>query len=243
MPARSTPLTALVRPHVAIITTVAPVHLEFFGSVEAIADAKAEIFRGPRARRRGGAQPRQSAVRAARATRARSAASARIVSFGEHAERRCAADQVRAAGRTARPCRRASSAPTSPTSSARPGGISCSIRSPCWPRRRSPAPISRSRRWRSPSCSRPTGRGARITLDVPGGTALLIDESYNANPASMRAALALLGQAELGAARPAHRGARRHAGTRPAAAPTCIAALAEPIVEQRGRSGVLLPAR
>ena len=33
---------------------------------------------------------------------------------------------------------------------------------------------------------------------MPGGTALLIDESYNANPASMRAAIALLGQAELG---------------------------------------------
>ncbi|MEI8153089.1 MAG: Mur ligase family protein, partial [Hyphomicrobiales bacterium] len=41
-----TPLTKLVRPHVAIITTVEPVHLEFFPSVEAIADAKAEIFEG-----------------------------------------------------------------------------------------------------------------------------------------------------------------------------------------------------
>jgi UDP-N-acetylmuramoyl-tripeptide--D-alanyl-D-alanine ligase len=41
----------------------------------------------------------------------------------------------------------------------------------------------------------PTGRGARVTLDLPGGSALLIDESYNANPASVRAALALLGQA------------------------------------------------
>ncbi len=40
------PLTALARPHVAIITTVAPVHLEFFDLVEAIADAKAEIFSG-----------------------------------------------------------------------------------------------------------------------------------------------------------------------------------------------------
>ena len=40
------PLTRLVRPHVAIITTIEPVHLEFFPSVEAIADAKAEIFRG-----------------------------------------------------------------------------------------------------------------------------------------------------------------------------------------------------
>jgi len=42
------------------------------------------------------------------------------------------------------------------------------------------------------------GRGTRITLEWPGGQALLIDESYNANPASMRAALALLGQADVG---------------------------------------------
>jgi UDP-N-acetylmuramoyl-tripeptide--D-alanyl-D-alanine ligase len=44
----------------------------------------------------------------------------------------------------------------------------------------------------------PTGRGARSTLDMPGGELLVIDESYNANPASMRAALALLGQAPIG---------------------------------------------
>jgi UDP-N-acetylmuramoyl-tripeptide--D-alanyl-D-alanine ligase len=36
------------------------------------------------------------------------------------------------------------------------------------------------------------GRGARTTFTVPGGSVLLIDESYNANPASMRAALATL---------------------------------------------------
>ena len=36
----------MVRPHVAIITTVEPVHLEFFAGIEAIADAKAEIFAG-----------------------------------------------------------------------------------------------------------------------------------------------------------------------------------------------------
>ena len=39
-------LTRLVRPHIAIITTVAPVHLGFFASLEEIADAKAEIFEG-----------------------------------------------------------------------------------------------------------------------------------------------------------------------------------------------------
>ncbi len=39
-----TKLTAQVRPHIAIITTIEPVHIEFFKNVEAIADAKAEIF-------------------------------------------------------------------------------------------------------------------------------------------------------------------------------------------------------
>jgi UDP-N-acetylmuramoyl-tripeptide--D-alanyl-D-alanine ligase len=40
------PLTKQVRPHVAIITTIEPVHIEFFDSIEGIADAKAEIFEG-----------------------------------------------------------------------------------------------------------------------------------------------------------------------------------------------------
>jgi UDP-N-acetylmuramoyl-tripeptide--D-alanyl-D-alanine ligase len=39
-------LSAIARPDVAIITMVAPVHLEFFKSVDAIADAKAEILEG-----------------------------------------------------------------------------------------------------------------------------------------------------------------------------------------------------
>ena len=40
------PLSRLARPQVAIITTIAPVHLEFLGSLANIADAKAEIFLG-----------------------------------------------------------------------------------------------------------------------------------------------------------------------------------------------------
>src|SRR6478752_7298375 len=39
-------LVSFVRPHVALVTTIAPAHLEFFGNCEAIADAKSEIFEG-----------------------------------------------------------------------------------------------------------------------------------------------------------------------------------------------------
>tara|TARA_R110002072_G_scaffold100793_3_gene222137 strand:+ start:969 stop:2381 length:1413 start_codon:yes stop_codon:yes gene_type:complete len=39
-------LTGLVRPHIALITKVAPAHLEFFGSVKDIAEAKAEVYEG-----------------------------------------------------------------------------------------------------------------------------------------------------------------------------------------------------
>jgi UDP-N-acetylmuramoyl-tripeptide--D-alanyl-D-alanine ligase len=47
------------------------------------------------------------------------------------------------------------------------------------------------------------GRGVRFKLEAPDGIITVIDESYNANPASVRAALALLAQAKPG------RGGRR----------------------------------
>jgi UDP-N-acetylmuramoyl-tripeptide--D-alanyl-D-alanine ligase len=39
-------LVTFVRPHIALVTTIAPAHLEFFGNCDAIADAKSEIFEG-----------------------------------------------------------------------------------------------------------------------------------------------------------------------------------------------------
>lgn len=39
-------LSSMVRPHVAMITRIAPAHLEHLGSIEAIADAKSEIYEG-----------------------------------------------------------------------------------------------------------------------------------------------------------------------------------------------------
>jgi UDP-N-acetylmuramoyl-tripeptide--D-alanyl-D-alanine ligase len=46
----------------------------------------------------------------------------------------------------------------------------------------------------------PAGRGKRLTVALAGGgTALVIDDSYNASPASMRAAFKVLAQAAPGA--------------------------------------------
>ena len=55
-------LVSFVRPHVAMVTTIAPAHLEFFGTCEAIADAKSEIFEGLAAGRRR-ADPADSPIR------------------------------------------------------------------------------------------------------------------------------------------------------------------------------------
>src|SRR5690606_10516282 len=78
------PLARLVRPHLAIVTTVEPVHLEFFPSVEAIAGAKAEIFEGlvPG----GTAIINRDNSHFARLRGKAEAAGARIVSFGENEE-------------------------------------------------------------------------------------------------------------------------------------------------------------
>ena len=45
-PGEIEPLSRMARPHVAVVTTVEEVHAQFFDSVEEIADAKAEIFAG-----------------------------------------------------------------------------------------------------------------------------------------------------------------------------------------------------
>src|SRR5437879_3688921 len=79
------PLTRLVQPHVAIVTSVAPVHLEFFKSIEAIADAKAEIFLGLTPD--GAAVLNRDIDQFQRLKRrATEAGVGRIVTFGEHAK-------------------------------------------------------------------------------------------------------------------------------------------------------------
>jgi UDP-N-acetylmuramoyl-tripeptide--D-alanyl-D-alanine ligase len=80
-------LVGFVKPHVALITTIAPAHLEFFGNCEAIADAKSEIFEGLLP---GGAAliPADNPYAERLAARARQAQVSRLVTFGETGEAR-----------------------------------------------------------------------------------------------------------------------------------------------------------
>jgi len=192
-----TPLSRLVRPEIAIVTAVAPVHLEFFASVEEIADAKAEIFLGlvP-----GGVAVlnRDNAQFARLAQRAGEAGVARIIGFGEHAEAQARllryalqpdASTVEAdilgeeiAYKIGAPGKHLVLNSLAVLAAAKLAGADLAL-----------AALALAEQ--TPA----TGRGTRIALGVPGGGALLIDESYNANPLSMRAALALLAQTPIGA--------------------------------------------
>jgi UDP-N-acetylmuramoyl-tripeptide--D-alanyl-D-alanine ligase len=189
------PLTKLVRPHVAIITTVEPVHLEFFGTLEAIADAKAEIFTGIEP---GGAAVlnRDNAQFSRLKASAERAGVARIVTFGEHARADarllkvslhpdCSTVQARILGTDVTYKLGAPGKHLVLNSLAVLAAVALADADLAL------AALALAK------LAPPSGRGARKTLELNGGTALLIDESYNANPASMRAALALLGQAPI----------------------------------------------
>jgi len=81
-------LTKMVEPHVAAITNVEAVHMEFFGSIEGIAKAKAEIFEGVAA---GGAAVlnRDNAMYPILAEQAKAHGIANIITFGEHVKSHC----------------------------------------------------------------------------------------------------------------------------------------------------------
>ena len=184
-------LTTQVRPHVAVITTIAPAHIENLGSMEAIADAKAEIFAGLV---EGGTAvipadtPHYAQLRAAAEK-----LGVKIVSFGtaRHADMRLL-DAIPSANGgslvtcefdTGRLC----------YTVAEPGehwvvnslAVMAAVRAAGGDLAAAGLALAEMGGLK--------GRGARHGLDVPGGKALLIDESYNANPASMRATLAQLG--------------------------------------------------
>jgi UDP-N-acetylmuramoyl-tripeptide--D-alanyl-D-alanine ligase len=189
------PLSALVRPHVAIVTTVEAVHIGNLGSLGAIADAKAEIFAGIEPD--GIAILNRDNAQFERLAAAARGAGARVVPFGE--DPRAEARLVRAAAhddcstveadicgvpvayRLGSPGRHLVLNSLAVLAAAKAVGADLAL-----------AALALA------ELSPPRGRGGRLEVPVGEGTALVMDESYNANPASMRAALALLGAAQPG---------------------------------------------
>jgi UDP-N-acetylmuramoyl-tripeptide--D-alanyl-D-alanine ligase len=196
-PGEIAPLAQLVRPHVAVVTTVEPVHLEFFpDGVRGVAAAKAEIF----ASLAGGTAVlnRDNPHFDFLADAARAAGVARVIGFGAHP----AAD-VRLAEFDGR-------------------ATESSIVAAIHGRRISYRLGVAGRHWAVNSLAvlaavdalgagvelaaralarmaPPKGRGRRHRLNRNGQRFELIDDSYNASPASMRAAFDVLAAAEPGA--------------------------------------------
>jgi UDP-N-acetylmuramoyl-tripeptide--D-alanyl-D-alanine ligase len=185
-----TPLVGMVRPHVAIVTTVAASHLGHFKSLDEIADAKAEIFSGVVA---GG----HAVIN--RDTpyfdRLKSAALAQginsIIGFGRHPEA-----EVRLEGLALRPdccCITAQIMDEKIIYKLGMPGEHMALNSLAVLAAAKLVGADIARAALSLSEAKPAkGRGGQIKLQMPEGELLLLDESYNANPASVSAALALL---------------------------------------------------
>jgi UDP-N-acetylmuramoyl-tripeptide--D-alanyl-D-alanine ligase len=219
-------LTRLVRPHVAIVTAIAPAHRAFFASDEEIADAKGEIFEGLE---EGGVAlvPYDSPHRDRLVAAARPHA-ARVLTFGlgEGAD-------IRAREAVAAP--RGGSLVTAVLPDAE---LTFTISQP-------------GEHWVSNALAvlgavdalggdlaaaglaladmaGLKGRGERRRIRADGGEALLIDESYNANPASMAATLKTFAGQKVSGRRIAVLGAMRELGE---GSDAYHAALAGPVAE------------
>ena len=184
-------LTRQVRPHVAVITTIAPAHIEMLGSEEAIADAKAEIFEG--LEEGGIAVIPADSPHFERLRLAAQACGVRVVAFG-------AGSQAQVRLLDAVPAPGGGSLVTADMGDRRicytvgmPGehwvanslAIMAAVRAVGADLGAAGLALA--------EMSGLAGRGARHDIAAGEGQALLIDESYNANPASMRATLIELG--------------------------------------------------
>jgi UDP-N-acetylmuramoyl-tripeptide--D-alanyl-D-alanine ligase len=195
-PGEIRPLVKMVRPHVALVTLIAAAHLGFFRDLDEIAAAKAEIFEGLEP---GGTallnrdDPRWELL----SKLARAAGAAQVLGFGENAGAdfrllgyegdafgSSIAAQVGGREIEARigvPGRHVVQNALAVLGAAEivgadVAGVAAALA----------------------TLAAEAGRGRRHELTVPGGTLVVIDESYNANPASMKAALELLEAAPVG---------------------------------------------
>jgi len=188
------PLALLTRPDVAIVTRIAAAHTAFFPNLEAVADAKAEIFEGlgpagvmalnaddpltPRLRARAKALGRENCLTFGRAE----SADIRLLDLDmDERGSRILADVAgrRLAWRLGAPG--AHWAMNSLAVVAAIHAVGADVASAAEALAEMSAPV---------------GRGARRHIAAAGGGFDLIDESYNASPAAVRAAFETLALAE-----------------------------------------------
>jgi UDP-N-acetylmuramoyl-tripeptide--D-alanyl-D-alanine ligase len=186
-------LTRIVRPNIAVVTAIAPAHTAFFSGEAAIADAKGEIFQGLEP---GGTaivpfdSPHRDRLIAAAIPYA-----AQVVTFGTGAGADVRAIEAMPASSggtfvTARLGDREVNYTISQSGAhwvSNTLAVLAAVRAAGGDLALAGLALA--------ELEGLAGRGARFTATLPsGGHALVIDESYNANPASMRATLAVLGQ-------------------------------------------------
>jgi UDP-N-acetylmuramoyl-tripeptide--D-alanyl-D-alanine ligase len=189
-PGEIVPLVRMVRPHVAVITTVEAVHMEFFASTAEIAAAKAEIFEGVEP---GGIAvlPRDNPHFAYLSGMAAKAGIRDVRSFGNHIE----------AGARLLDCA------VDPHSTAvfallidHPVSYRVGVAGRQWAMNSLAVLLavealgadSNLAALALAALAAPKGRGQRKRVEIEGGSFELIDESYNASPVSMKAAIATL---------------------------------------------------
>jgi UDP-N-acetylmuramoyl-tripeptide--D-alanyl-D-alanine ligase len=190
-----TPLVRMARPHVALVTTIAPVHIEHLGSIEAIADAKAEIFTGLESG--GTAIVNRDAPQSERLQAAAAKLGARVLTFGASEGSDARLLEMTESGESSEVHARVFSHELrfdlgAPGVHMAENAVGALLAAEVLGADLDASAAALAR------FAPQKGRGARFSLAAPGGAAILIDESYNANPASMRAALALLGATRPG---------------------------------------------
>ena len=194
-PGEIVPLAAMVRPHVAIVTSVEPVHIGHFRSILGIADAKGEIFSGLEP---GGVAvvPRDNPYVDRLLAHVHASRAGRAIGFGESPASDVRALRIaagpdasiveadilgrRVAYRIGMPGRHVALNSLAVLAAIAALGLDVEAAAAAYA-----------------GLEPQAGRGERVVLRMPGGEAVLVDESFNANPASMRAALATLGLMEL----------------------------------------------
>lgn len=188
-PGEITPLSQMARPHVALITTIEAVHLAAFDGVEQIADAKAEIFSGLES---GGIAvlPNDNP----HFDRLAGATAHPVLTFGKANADAVLTEATVVGETTALKIDRANQ--STETHLNAPGvHFALNATGAMLAAEAAGADWTTSAKGLT-QWSPPKGRGSKITIQTDSGEILLLDDSYNANPASMRAALAVLGAAK-----------------------------------------------